>query len=87
MLSGPTADRPQIVADLGPRPVDDLSRRHRLWSRWLRDGRVRKFAFIVEKVPTSAVPEPRQPATSFLMVGLTASFVRRRDPSTGRSVR
>ena len=54
MLAGLTADRPAIVADLGPRAADELVAAHRLWSRWLDDGRVRKLAFVVEK----HVPEP-----------------------------
>lgn len=32
------------------RAVDDLVTSHRLWSRWLREGRVRKFDVVVEKV-------------------------------------
>jgi SAM-dependent methyltransferase len=30
--------------------LDDLLRSHRLWSRWLRDGRARKFAVVAQKV-------------------------------------
>jgi hypothetical protein len=33
----------------GP-PIDGLVAPHRLWSRWLREGRVRKFAVVAEKV-------------------------------------
>ena len=32
------------------RAVDDLLASHRLWSRWLREGRVRKFDVVAEKV-------------------------------------
>jgi SAM-dependent methyltransferase len=32
------------------RAVDGLIASHRLWSRWLRDGRVRKFDVVAEKV-------------------------------------
>jgi SAM-dependent methyltransferase len=38
-----------IAEHLGRRAVDDLLAAHRLWSEWLRDGRVRKFAFVAEK--------------------------------------
>ena len=30
--------------------LDDLLTSHRLWSRWLHEGRVRKFAVVAEKV-------------------------------------
>ena len=33
----------------GRRAVDELLASHRLWSRWLRYGRVRKFAVVAEK--------------------------------------
>jgi SAM-dependent methyltransferase len=42
-------DAPEIAANLGRRAVDDLLDAHRLWSDWLRDGRVRKFAVVAEK--------------------------------------
>jgi sarcosine/dimethylglycine N-methyltransferase len=38
-----------IAAQLGRRAVDDLLSSHRIWSDWLREGRARKFAFVVEK--------------------------------------
>ena len=38
-----------IAARLGRRAVDDLLSSHRIWSDWLRTGRARKFAFVVEK--------------------------------------
>jgi len=38
-----------IAARLGRRAVDDLLSSHRTWSDWLREGRARKFAFVVEK--------------------------------------
>ncbi|MFW5470531.1 SAM-dependent methyltransferase [Knoellia sp. CPCC 206435] len=34
--------------------VDDLLTAHRLWSEWLRTGRVRKFAVVTEKVVQGA---------------------------------
>ena len=44
------ADSRAIAAHIGHRALDDLLRAHRLWSDWLRDGRVRKFAFVAQKV-------------------------------------
>jgi SAM-dependent methyltransferase len=40
-----------IAARLGRHAVDDLLSSHRTWSDWLREGRARKFAFVVEKSP------------------------------------
>ena len=46
-----TAEAPQIAAQLGERALEELLAAHRLWSDWLREGRVRKFAFVAEKLP------------------------------------
>lgn len=54
MLASLTVDRVAIVAGLGGRAADELLAAHRLWSRWLRQGRVRKLAFVVEGDPASA---------------------------------
>lgn len=43
------ADAPAIVEGIGPRALGELLAAHRLWSRWLRQGRVRKFALVAEK--------------------------------------
>lgn len=43
------ADAEQIAAQIGRRALDELLAAHRLWSDWLREGRVRKFAFVAEK--------------------------------------
>jgi hypothetical protein len=43
------ADAPDIAAQIGPQALDELVAAHRLWSDWLRDGRVRKFAVVAEK--------------------------------------
>jgi SAM-dependent methyltransferase len=43
------AEEPNIAAEVGQRAVDELLSAHRLWSDWLGDGRVRKFAFVAEK--------------------------------------
>lgn len=42
------AEAAGIVAEVGERALDELVAAHRLWSEWLRDGRVRKFAFIAQ---------------------------------------
>ena len=44
-----TADATGIAAQIGHRALQELLAAHRLWSRWLREGRVRKFAFVAEK--------------------------------------
>jgi SAM-dependent methyltransferase len=47
------ADATEITARLGPRALDELLRTHRLWSDWLRSGRVRKFAVVAQKSGSS----------------------------------
>lgn len=49
LLRGFTEDRRDIVAHVGRGALDELLTAHRLWSDWLRQGRVRKFALIAEK--------------------------------------
>ena len=48
------ADATDIAAQIGRPALDDLLAAHRLWSDWLRSGRVRKFAFVAEKAPRQA---------------------------------
>jgi SAM-dependent methyltransferase len=43
------ADASDIAAQLGRRALEELLAAHRLWSRWLATGRVRKLAFVAEK--------------------------------------
>ncbi len=43
------ADADEIATQVGRRALDELLAAHRLWSDWLRDGRVRKFALVAEK--------------------------------------
>jgi hypothetical protein len=43
------ADAAGIAAQIGHQALEDLVAAHRLWSAWLQDGRVRKFAFVAEK--------------------------------------
>jgi SAM-dependent methyltransferase len=47
------ADAADIAAQIGRRALDELLTAHRLWSEWLRVGRVRKLAFIAEKTETT----------------------------------
>ena len=43
------ADAADIAAEIGDRALEELLAAHRLWSEWLRDGRVRKIALVAEK--------------------------------------
>ena len=47
------ADATDIAAQIGRQALDELLAAHRLWSDWLRDGRVRKIAFVAEKTGTT----------------------------------
>jgi SAM-dependent methyltransferase len=46
------ADATDIAAQIGHRALEELLAAHRLWSDWLRTGRVRKIAFVAEKTGT-----------------------------------
>jgi len=48
------ADQQAIADQLGHPAIDELLAAHRLWSDWLRDGRIRKFACVAEKVGQAA---------------------------------
>ena len=47
------ADATDIAAQIGRRALEELLASHRLWSDWLREGRVRKIAFVAEKTDTT----------------------------------
>jgi hypothetical protein len=49
LISAFESERSEIAAQIGDQAVDELLAAHRLWSDWLREGRVRKFAFVAEK--------------------------------------
>ena len=49
LLEAFAADAADIAAQIGRRPLEELLTAHRLWSEWLREGRVRKVAFVAEK--------------------------------------
>jgi SAM-dependent methyltransferase len=53
LLDAFAADAEHIAAQIGRRALDELLAAHRLWSDWLREGRVRKLAFVGEKMETS----------------------------------
>jgi SAM-dependent methyltransferase len=48
------ADASNIAAHIGQHALDELLAGHRLWSDWLREGRIRKLAFVAEKSGTPA---------------------------------
>jgi SAM-dependent methyltransferase len=49
LLNEFAADAAEIARQIGRRALEELLAAHRLWSDWLRDGRVRKIAFVAEK--------------------------------------
>jgi SAM-dependent methyltransferase len=49
LINAFAADTADIAAQIGRRTLEELLAAHRLWSDWLREGRVRKFAFVAEK--------------------------------------
>jgi hypothetical protein len=54
-------DAAHIAAQIGHRALEELLTAHRLWSAWLREGRVRKIAFVTEK---TEAPSPYDTAAS-----------------------
>jgi SAM-dependent methyltransferase len=53
------ADAANISAQIGSRALDELLAAHRLWSEWLREGRIRKLALVAEKAPLASCDQPR----------------------------
>ncbi len=49
LINAFAADAADIAAQIGRRALEELLTAHRLWSEWLRDGRVRKLAFVAQK--------------------------------------
>jgi SAM-dependent methyltransferase len=49
LLNAFAADATEIAAQIGRPALQELLEAHRLWSRWLRAGRVRKLAMVAEK--------------------------------------
>jgi SAM-dependent methyltransferase len=52
LINAFTDDAKEIAAQIGRRALEELLAAHRLWSDWLREGRVRKVAFVAEKTET-----------------------------------
>jgi sarcosine/dimethylglycine N-methyltransferase len=52
LINAFATDATDIAAQIGRRALDELLAAHRLWSDWLRTGRVRKLAFVAEKTET-----------------------------------
>jgi len=44
------ADAAGISAEIGQQALDELLASHQLWSDWMRDGRMRKIAFVTQKL-------------------------------------
>jgi SAM-dependent methyltransferase len=49
LIAAFVADAANIAAEIGPQALEELLAAHRLWSEWLRDGRVRKIAFVAQR--------------------------------------
>jgi SAM-dependent methyltransferase len=52
LINAFAADATDIAAQIGRPGLEELLAAHRLWSDWLREGRVRKLAFVAEKTET-----------------------------------
>jgi SAM-dependent methyltransferase len=59
LIDAIAADAPNIADQIGDRALEELLRAHRLWSDWLRQGRVRKLALVAEKA--RVMPRPGNP--------------------------
>jgi SAM-dependent methyltransferase len=53
LINAFTAHASDIAAQIGRRALEELLAAHRLWSDWLREGRVRKIAVVAEKTETA----------------------------------
>jgi hypothetical protein len=49
LIDAIAADAVDIAAQIGRKALEELMAAHRLWSDWLREGRVRKLAVVAEK--------------------------------------
>ena len=49
MIGAFVAEQAAITAGVGRRGLDELLAAHQLWSDWLKQGRVRKFAIVAQK--------------------------------------
>ena len=78
LISAFAADATEIAEQIGHRALDELLAAHRLWSDWLRDGRVRKFAFVSREDVVAGRTRP---------AALSRLSVRRREHPGGRGGR
>ena len=53
LLNAFAADGTAISGQIGQKALAELLAAHRLWSDWLREGRVRKIALVAEKAETA----------------------------------
>jgi SAM-dependent methyltransferase len=53
LLDAFAADAEAIAAQIGRRALRELLSAHQLWTEWLRQGRLRKIAFVAETKPDS----------------------------------
>ena len=58
LIAAFVADADAIAAEIGRGALDELLVAHRLWSDWLRQGRVHKLAFVAEKSAIECAPAP-----------------------------
>ena len=65
LINAFAADASAIAAQIGGRALEELLAAHRLWSDWLAQGRVRKFAFVAEKTETQQLIADRSLAPAW----------------------
>jgi SAM-dependent methyltransferase len=68
LISAFAADATAIAAQIGRPALEELLAAHRLWSQWLREGRVRKIAFVAEKAHGPRRGRAAMPAVRRLQV-------------------
>jgi hypothetical protein len=56
LINAFVADAADIAAHIGRSALQELLTAHRLWSDWLREGRVRKIALVTEKTSAPNAP-------------------------------
>jgi SAM-dependent methyltransferase len=61
LVSAFETERTAIAAEVGPGTVDRLVTSHRLWSRWLAAGRIRKLAVVAERTGPDVVRGVSEP--------------------------
>jgi SAM-dependent methyltransferase len=71
------ADATDIAAQIGYQALEELLAAHLLWSDWLREGRVRKIAFVAEKTQSQA--SARSSGGLNRIRRTSVSWVRRKD--------